>query len=289
LIEQTIIEIIIHGLILGGLYCLMSIGFSLISGVARVMNLAHGAFYMLTAYLIYSMLSIGLGPAIIISLITTVIVSLVIYQLLIGPLREKGNRAAIVTLALALIFQESMKLIYGPEIKSTPNILTGVTLILGYRVTYQKLLVVIVSVILVLILLIFIKYTKQGKAIRAVAQNMEVARLVGINIKRTFMLSMGISALLAGLAAALFASLNYVSPISWTILFSSFPVIVLGGLGSIKGSFIAAFIIAFIEKTIEFTVVGAGYLVPTVTFAIMLLVLLIKPTGLFGKPIEDRM
>ena len=284
-------EIFISGLILGGLYCLMSIGFSLINGVARVMNLAHGVLYMLTAYMIYSMVTsgVGLGPAIIISLIVIVIVSLAIYQLLIGPLREKGNQAAIVTLALALVFQEIVKLIFGPEIKSTPNIANGYLFILGVRETYQKVLSLAVALTLVLILWIFIKYTKQGKAIRAVAQNMEVARLVGVNIKRTFMLSMGISALLAGFAAVLFAPTNYVSPSSWTILFTTFPVIVLGGLGSIKGSFVAAFIIAFIEKIIEFNIVGAGYLTPTVTFAIMLIVLLIKPTGLFGKPIEDRM
>ena len=286
LVVNLIEEIIISGLILGGLYCLMSIGFSLIHGVARVMNLAHGALYMLTAYLIYSLLSLGLGPAIIISLIVTVLFSLIIYKLLIGPLREKESRAAIVTLALALIFQESVKLIWGPEFKSIPSVTTGYVTIIGVRVVNQKLLSLIVAIILVAILWVFIRQTKQGKAIRAVAQNMEVAKLVGINITRVFMLSMGISALLAGFAAVLFAPVYVVSPNSWTILFSSFPVIVLGGLGSIKGSFIASFIIAFIEKILEFTV-GGGYIVPTVTFAIMIVVLLIRPSGLFGKPIKE--
>lgn len=286
LVVNLIEEIIISGLILGGLYCLMSIGFSLIHGVARVMNLAHGALYMLTAYLIYSLLSLGLGPAIIISLIVTVLFSLIIYKLLIGPLREKESRAAIVTLALALIFQESVKLIWGPEFKSIPSVTTGYVTIIGVRVVNQKLLSLIVAIILVAILWVFIRQTKQGKAIRAVAQNMEVAKLVGINITRVFMLSMGISALLAGFAAVLFAPVYVVSPNSWTILFSSFPVIVLGGLGSIKGSFIASFIIAFIEKILEFTV-GGGYIVPTVTFAIMIVVLLIRPSGLFGKHIKE--
>jgi len=286
LVVNLIEEIIISGLILGGLYCLMSIGFSLIHGVARVMNLAHGALYMLTAYLIYSLLSLGLGPAIIISLIVTVLFSLIIYKLLIGPLREKESRAAIVTLALALIFQESVKLIWGPEFQSIPSVTTGYVTIIGVRVVNQKLLSLIVAIILVAILWVFIRQTKQGKAIRAVAQNMEVAKLVGINITRVFMLSMGISALLAGFAAVLFAPVYVVSPNSWTILFSSFPVIVLGGLGSIKGSCIASFIIAFIEKILEFTV-GGGYIVPTVTFAIMLVVLLIRPSGLFGKPIKE--
>ena len=252
------------------------------------MNLAHGALYMLAAYIIYSLLPLGLGPAIVISLIAIVIISLIFYNLLIGPLREKESRAAIVTLSLALILQEVVKLIWGPEIKSIPNVINGYVTILGVRVVNQKLLALVVALVLVLILWIFIEQTKQGKAIRAVAQNMEVAKLVGVNIKQVFMLSMGISALLAGFAAVLFAPIHYVSPTSWTILFSSFPVIVLGGLGSIKGSFVAAFIIAFIEKMIEFNIVGAGYLVPTVTFVIMLVVLFIRPSGLFGKPIEEQ-
>ena len=282
-------EILISGLILGGLYCLMAIGFSLINGVARVMNLAHGALYMLAAYIIYSSLSVGLGPAIIISLISIVIVGLIIYRLLIGPLREKESRAAISTLALTLILQECVKLIWGPEIKSIPYVVTGYVTILGVRVVNQKLLALIVAIILVSILWIFIRRTKQGKAIRAVAQNMEVARLVGVNIKRIFMLSMAISVLLAGFAAVLFAPIHYISPTSWNILFSSFPVIILGGLGSIKGSFFASFILAFIEKIIEFNIVGAGYLVPTATFVIMLITLFIRPTGLFGKPVEGPM
>jgi len=285
-VEKLIPEIIISGLILGGLYCLLSLGFSLICGVARVMNLAHGALYMLTAYLIYSLLSLGLGTAIIISLILIILVSLVIYQLLIGPLREKESRAAIVTLALALIFQESVKLIWGPEFKSIPYIITGYVTILGVRVVNQKLLSLVVAIVLVSVLWLFIRQTKPGKAIRAVAQNMEVARLVGINIKRVFMLSMGISALLAGFAAVLFAPVYVVSPSSWTILFSAFPVIVLGGLGSLKGSVIAAFSIAFVEKTIEFSPLGGGYIVQTVTFAILLATLFIRPTGLFGKSIK---
>ncbi|MEJ2241672.1 MAG: branched-chain amino acid ABC transporter permease, partial [Candidatus Bathyarchaeota archaeon] len=205
-------EIIISGLILGGLYSLMSIGFSLINGVARVMNLAHAALYMLTAYLIISLDFLGLGPAIIISLIITIIASLVIYQLLIGPLRKKGNRAAIVTLALALMFQESVKLIWGPEVQASPYLVEGYIRLLGVRVVNQKFLSLVVAIILAASLWIFIKQTKQGKAIRAVAQNMEVAKLVGINIKNVFMMSMGISALLAGFAAVLFAPVYVVSP-----------------------------------------------------------------------------
>ncbi len=275
-------EVVISTLILGGLYALLSLGFSLISGVARIMNLAHGALYMLTAYFIYSLLSLGLGTSIIISLVLIVLITLIIYKLLIGPMREKEAKAALVTLALALVFQESVKLIWGPEFKSIPYLISGYVTLLGVRVVSQKLLALAVTAVLVSVLWFFVMRTKLGKGIRAVAQNMEVARLVGINVRRVFMISIGISALLAGLAAVFFAPLYVVSPTQWTILFQAFPVIVLGGLGSLKGSFIASFVMAFIEKIVEFDVAG-GYAVRIISFVIMAVILLVRPTGLFGK------
>ena len=274
-------QMLVNTFILGGLYCLLALGFSLIRGVAKVMNLAHGGFYILTAYFISSLLFGGLGIAIPISLVSIIIVSLVVYKLLIGPMHEKDMGAAVVTLGLVLMLQEIVKLVYGPGIKSIPYVVTGYVTILGVRVVSQKLLAGITAVALVVILLIFIRRTKQGKAIRAVAQNMEVARLVGINIPRVVMMSMGISALLAGLAAVLFAPVYFVSPFEWTILFRAFPVIILGGLGSLKGMLVASYIIAGTEQIVQFTI-GGGYIVPTITFFLMLIVLFIRPSGLFG-------
>jgi branched-chain amino acid transport system permease protein len=274
-------QILVSTFILGGLYCLLALGFSLIWGVAKVMNLAHGGFYILTAYFIYSLLFAGLSIAIPISLVSIIIFSLVVYKLLIGPMHEKDMGAAVVTLGLVLMLQEIVNLVYGPEIKSIPYVVTGYVTILGVRVVSQKLLAGITAVALVAVLLIFIRRTKQGKAIRAVAQNMEVARLVGINITRVVMMSMGISALLAGLTAVLFAPVYVVSPTEWTILFRAFPVIILGGLGSLKGMLVASYMIAGIEYIVRFTI-GGGYIVPTITFFLMLMVLFVRPSGLFG-------
>ena len=274
-------QILVSTFILGGLYCLLALGFSLIFGVAKVMNFAHGAFYMLTAYFIYSLLFAGLEIAIPISLILIVITSFIVYELLIKPMHEKEMRAAVVTLGLALVLQEGVKLVYGPEFKSIPYIITGYVTILGVRIVSQKLLAAITAIVLVAALYIFIRRTKQGKAIRAVAQNMEVARLVGINVSRVVMMTMGISALLAGVAAVLFAPVYIVSPTEWSILFRAFPVIILGGLGSLRGMLAASFLIAGIEKIVEYTI-GGGYIVPTITFSLMLIILLVRPSGLFG-------
>jgi len=275
-------EVIISGLILGGLYALLSLGFALIRGVARIMNLAHGALYMLTAYFIFSLLPLGLGTAIIISLISIIPITLVIYKLLIGPMREKEAEAALVTLALALVFQEAVKLIWGPELKSIPYIISGYVTILGVRVVSQKLLVLVAVAVVVSFLWFFVNRTKRGKGVRAVAQNMEVARLVGVNVRGVFMISMGVSALLAGLAAVFFTPLYVISPTEWSILFQAFPVLVLGGLGNLKGAFVASFVMAFIEKIVEFYIAG-GYAMEIVSFAIMAAILFIRPTGLFSK------
>ena len=274
-------QILVSTFILGGLYCLLALGFSLIFGVAKVMNFAHGAFYMLTAYFIYSLLFAGLEIAIPISLILIVITSFIVYELLIKPMHEKEMRAAVVTLGLVLVLQEVVRLVYGPEFKSIPYIITGYVTILGVRIVSQKLLAAITAIVLVAALYMFIRRTKQGKAIRAVAQNMEVARLVGINVSRVVMMTMGISALLAGVAAVLFAPVYIVSPTEWSILFRAFPVIILGGLGSLRGMLAASFLIAGIEKIVEYTI-GGGHIVPTITFSLMLIILLVRPSGLFG-------
>ena len=269
---------------LSGLYLLMSLGFALITGVTKVFNLAHGSLYMLCAYFIYSLSFLGLGASILLSLIFTIITGIIIYQFFIHPLREKKIGAAVVTLSLAIFFQALVNLIWGPKYKFIPSIITSYTNIFGVRVANQKLLSLIVAIILVIFLELFINRTRIGKSIRAVAQNTELAKLVGINTRNTFMVSMGISALLAGFAAVLFAPLHTVSASIWTILFRSFPVLILGGLGSLKGALVGAFIIAFTEKIIEFTV-QESYLGQTITFGVMLLIIFIKPEGIFGKKI----
>jgi branched-chain amino acid transport system permease protein len=286
-VAKLIEEIIISSLILAGLYILLSVGFSLIAGVARILNFAHGSLYLISAYLIYSLLPLGHGIAIIITLIATPLLGLLIYRLFIGPLREKGARAVLVTFALALFFQEVLKLIFGPQIISIPNIVSGYSTIIGVNVTNQKILSFVVALISVSLLWLFIRRTKRGKAIRAVTQNMDVARLVGINIRAVLMTSMGLSVLLAGIAAVLFAPTWSVSPSDWTILFRAFPVIVLGGIGSIKGSAVASFLLAFTETTVIFTL-GGGNLVKIVSFFLMLMVIFIRPTGLFGKSTGDQ-
>ena len=280
--ETLIEEIIITSLVLSGLYILLSVGFSLIVGVAQILNFAHGALYLISAYLVYSVLPLGYEIAVLFALFVTPLIGLAIYRVFIGPLREKGARAALVTVALALITQEVLKLVFGPQIISIPNMVSGASTILGVPVTNQKLLSLVIALVSVSILWLFLRRTKQGNAIRAVTQNMDVARLVGVNIRRVLMTCMGISVLLAAIAAIFFAPTWSVSPTDWNIIFRAFPVIILGGMGSIKGSVVASFLLGFTETTVIF-IFGGGNLVSIVSFFLMLTVIFLRPSGLFGK------
>lgn len=279
-------EIFVGGLILGGVYALLSIGFALITGVARVFNLAHGSLYMLCAYYIYLLFPIlGLGVSIVLALILTVITGILIYQLFIHPLRKKNFPAMAVTLSLAMFFQSLITIIWGSNPKAIPRLIQDTTTVFDVTVSNQELLLLMVTTILVVLLALFINRTRVGRSIKAVAQNMDVARLVGINVRNTFMISMGISALLAGFAAVLYVPLySGVSPTIWTILFKVFPVLVLGGLGSLKGALVGAFIIAFTEQFLAYNTSG-GDLAQVVPFAVMLIIIFIRPTGIFGKEI----
>jgi branched-chain amino acid transport system permease protein len=298
LIEQ----IIIYGAISGGVYALLALGFTLIYGVSRVVNLAHGSFYMLAAYMFVVFGTFGFfgsDPmlASIIALILAVIfvgaVGGITYRLAIHPVIGDEVAVLVVTVSLAVVFQQLMLLGFGatfPRV-SWPqgSFLLESTNILGVSVEHSLILAFVVSLVLFASLLVFIAKTKIGKAMRAVSQDREVAMLMGINTKRLYMLTMVISAMLAALAGIFITTSieKFTGPWLWfKPLTLSFSIVILGGLGSIKGSLLGGFIIAFAEKTVTIMVPEGGAIVGVVPLAVIIAVLLIRPKGLFGKRIE---
>ena len=298
LIEQ----IIVYGAISGGVYALLALGFTLIYGVSRVVNLAHGSFYMLAAYMFVFFGTFGFfgsDPmlASILALVLAVIfvgaVSSITYRLAIHPVIGDEVAVLVVTVSLAIIFQQLMLLWFGASFPrvSWPagSVLLESTSILGVSVEYSLILAFVVSLVLFASLLVFITRTKIGKAMRAVSQDREVAMLMGINTDRLYMLTMVISAMLAALAGIFItASIEkFTGPWLWfKPLTLSFSIVILGGLGSIKGSLLGGFIIAFAEKTVTVMVPEGGAIVGVVPLAVIIAVLLVRPKGLFGKRIE---
>ncbi|MFA5536469.1 MAG: branched-chain amino acid ABC transporter permease [Bacillota bacterium] len=285
-------NIFVNTLIHASVYALLALGFSLTFGVARIINLTHTAFYMLAAYLIFTFVgTLGLNSAlaILLSIVLVTIIGMLSYKVIIEPLHEHDTTVLIVTIALALAFQEVMLILFGGHFRGVPSLVKGFVTFLGVRVTNQYLVVIaVLSVILVLVWLLLLK-TRLGLAIRVTAQDREVANLMGINVSLMSMVTMGLATMLAATAGALVAPIFILEPRMWlqplTIVLA---IVVLGGLGSLKGSVYGAIIIALVETLVVFLVPMGSFLRGAVSLAIMIIILIIRPEGLFGVSFEGE-
>ncbi len=285
-------DILITGLVSGGVYALLAIGFSLIFGVARIVNIAHTAFYMLAAYAFYALL-VKLGVHFVLGAVLAVAgvtaLSLACYKLIIEPLREHESAVLIATIALALIMQELMLFGFGGHYLGIPSTLDGSLKVAGVSIAYQRLLVMGVAALMLVATWYVLYRTRLGLAIRATANDIEVANLMGMNVHRIALATMAFSVLLAAIAGVVVAPVYVVDPFMWLgPLVTMLAIVVLGGLGSIKGSFIGAFIIGFVEAITVFALPAGAFLKGAVALSIMVLVLLLRPEGLYGIAFEEE-
>lgn len=287
-----ILDIIISSLINGSVYALLAIGFSLIFGVARIVNIAHTAFYMLAAYCIYyGTHKLGVNPALcmLVAIIPVTLIGLISYRLFIDPIREHEGAVLIGTIALALVFQETMLIVFRGDFLGVPSLIEGYRKVFGVKVAYQQLLTFAVALLALAVVWALLLKTKLGLAIRSTAQDREVANLMGMNESQVAMITMGVSVGLAAFTGAVIAPLTIVNPFMWMHpLIMMMAVVVLGGLGSIKGSFVGAYILGFAEALVVFLIPMGAYLKGSVALSIMILVLLIRPEGLFGIAFEEE-
>lgn len=278
-------NVLIFGTVQGSVLALLALGFSLVFGVGGVLNLGHGAFYLITCYafyLTYRALGLDIIISIIIAIVVAVIVGAVSYLALIKPLQDSHIGVVIVTFALAVFMQEFVKVIAGIKPHYIPPFIPGSVEFLGVTFPIQFVFVIIGSLLLVLLVGLFINKTKIGKSIRAVSQDREAAMLMGINADRILMITIVISAFLAGMAAILYGPTYAITiDMGWGFLLSAFAVTVFGGMGSISGSILGAFIIGY-AKTF-----CSVFISPTFATVFPLLVivamLLVRPEGLLGK------
>jgi branched-chain amino acid transport system permease protein len=285
-------DILINGLMAGGMFAILAVGFSLIFGVAKILNMSHTAFYMVTAFLILigvTILGFPFLPSLAGSMAITIILGILCFKLFFDRVKEHQTAVMIISVALAMLFQEIFLLTFGGHYRGVPAFITGFAEILGTRVSYQHLFAIGASALILAGLWVLLSRTKLGIAIRAVAEDREIANLMGINLSRIFMIVMAISVALAGLAGAVLAPIYMVSPFMWMQpLVITLAAVVLGGLGSISGCVIASFILGYTETIVTFLVPGSTFLRGAVSLSIMVLVLLIRPEGLFGVVFEEE-
>lgn len=284
--------IIVYTLVNGAVYALMASGMTLIFGAARLVNLAHTAFAMLAAYGMFFLIrerGFGLIESSLIVLIAVVLLSLLVYQGLLNRVRQHPQAILLITMALAMVFQEVMLLRFTGTPKPMVPFIEGHTVIFGVRVINQHLLVVGAAVAVIIVILLVLRKTKLGITIRAVADDAETANLMGISIPRTLLITMGMGTALAAVAGILMSPLWTLTPFIWLSPITMILVIVvLGGLGSIKGSLVGAFIIALVENLVVFLLPRHAYLSTVFALLVMAVMLAVRPGGLFGIVFEEE-
>jgi branched-chain amino acid transport system permease protein len=284
--------IIVQTLVRGSVYALLALGFALIFGVARVLQLAHTGFYMLAAYGIYTFGDLlGWHPvfSILASLVITTILGLLTYKLFIDRVREHHVTVMLITLAIAMVFVELMLIAFTGQYRSAPAIVTGYWEILGVKVAFQNMLIFVGAGVVLLIVWLLLTKTRLGIAIRATAQDTEIANLMGINVSNILFVVMGIATALAAVAGILVAPTLVLEPhMLWPPFVMVMAIITLGGLGSIKGSVIGAFILALVEVLVVFLIPTGAFLKGAVALLVMVIVLIFRPEGLFGVVFEEE-
>jgi len=282
-----IIDGFLSGIILGGIYSIMSCGLTLIWGTVGVLNFAHGAIITTAGYTVFLILSIFVNfpLAVISAIFLTFILGLILEVLIFRSLRAKENtemNSIYASLAVAIIFENALLIIFGPRYKSIPPVVGGILNLGGHVISLHKLIVILISICTLMIFLLFVKKSKYGMAMRAVAQNLLESKLMGINTNRIYLLTIGIGCALAGVSGVLLGSLYYLWPTFGDIpLIKAFVIIVFGGLGNIKGTICGAFILGIVESFAALFI-GMGWALP-VMFLFMCLTLVFKPSGLFAR------
>ena len=284
---EKLFQAIYGGILYGSIYGLMAIGLTLIWGSLRMLNMAMGALYVVGGYLTWTAFKLWGVPSLLalaLGVLAAALIGLLIQVLLINRLLGRSsffNASMIATVGAAIMIESAALLIWGPRVKQMPPIIEGHFKLQGVVIQYQGLIIIAVAAISLALLGVFLRRTRYGLAIQAVSQQMDAARLMGIPTVLTFMIVATIGAAFAGLAGSLLSSIFYVAPTAgYTPLAKALIVTIFGGLGSIKGTIWAAYIIGVLEA---FLIVyfGAGFALP-VLFLFMILMLVIRPSGLFG-------
>lgn len=283
---EVILQTSVNALVASGFFALMAVGLVLIFGVMRIINFAHGELFMVGAYTVWVLYSQNGWPffaAVLAAFILVSFIGLLMERTLFRPLRDNPLGGLIASIGVLFILQVIAVKVGGLGLmKHVPPAFRGtVELIEGVTVATQRLVAVILAAILLLLIWFFLTRTKLGWALRAVAQDREAAALQGININKISMLAMGVGAGVAGIAGALIAPIVRVEPyMGHGVIITAFIVTIVGGIGSLSGAVLAAVLYAFFHTFV--TTYYGGTAATLLGLVIMLIVLIIKPTGLMG-------
>jgi branched-chain amino acid transport system permease protein len=280
-----VVQILVYGAVISAIYAMLAVGFTLIFGVARILNLAHGSFYALGAYAVYTLTAIAHLPlwfASVLAILFVAAFGVAMERVLVRPLRRSSLAVLLITLAVALMVEQVLLLVFGSEARNVPSMVNATYHFAGVDISGQRLLALVGAILILTGLWLFMQHTRLGAAILAISQDAEAAQYMGIPSDRIYSIVMGLSAGIAAAAGILVAPFQTVIPgMGLLPLVKAFAIVIVGGLGSIPGSIVGALLLGYSETIIAFKVSIEWSQI--VSVAAVLITLILRPAGFFGK------
>ena len=289
----TLIQTLISGLRLGSIYALMALGYTMVYGIAKMLNFAHGDIIMVGAYAVISTVSLAQLPGVVgvaVSVVVCVFLGVTIEFLAYRPLRKAPSLAVLITaIGVSYLLQSLALLVFKSEPKAFPTIIEIPSLTFGgVVVDGMTLLTLAVTAVIMISLSLFINKTKLGKAMRAVSEDKDAAELMGISVNRTITMTFAIGSALAAVASVFYgATYTYIKPTTGSMPgIKAFTAAVFGGIGSIPGAMHGGIMLGIIEQLSQRYI--STLWTNAIVFGVLVLVLVVKPTGLLGKKISEK-
>ena len=284
---------VLNGLQLGSIYALVALGYTMVYGIILLLNFAHGDIIMFGSYVAWiALVQLGLNPAIavLLAIFGCVVLGVLIDKVAYAPLREAPRLSILITaIGVSYLLENGVQLLLGADAKVVPSIIDlGTVQVFGSTLSGTALLTVAVTIVATVVLTLLVQKTRLGKAMRAVSEDMGAARLMGVNVNSTISFTFAVGSALAGIAAILYSmAYQQVSPTMGVVLGTkAFVAAVLGGIGSIPGAVIGGLIVGFSEVFVA--AFGLSVWQDAVVFLLLILVLVVKPTGLLGRPVTEK-
>ena len=292
---MVFISYLINGISLGSVYAIIALGYTMVYGIAKMLNFAHGDVIMVGAYVSFCATQYwGLPPAVSIlaAMLLCTVLGVVIEGLAYKPLRSAPKLAVLITaIGVSYLLQNSAQLIWSSNPKSFNSVINfgALRLFDGQLLISDEAIVTVLSCVVIMVLLTwFTGKTKMGKAMRAVSEDKGAAQLMGISLNKTISFTFAVGSALAGIGSVLYlCAYSQASPTMGSMLgLKAFVAAVLGGIGSIPGAMVGGFAIGLLEALVA--AVGLSVWKDAVVFAILIVVLLVKPSGIMGHPVTEK-
>jgi branched-chain amino acid transport system permease protein len=290
------IQSLVNGLNQGAIYALIALGYTMVYGIIRMINFAHGDFIMVGSYTLFYtiplMIRAGMPAwlAVLIAIVVCTVVGITVEIVAYRPVRKAGSMTALITaLAMSLFLENLAMVLFGANPKLVPAVFKVKFInILGARLPSKYLLTLAIGVIIMIALQLFIKNTSLGKAMRAVPQDKQASTLMGIKVNTIITVTFGIGSALAAVAALMYCSTypRCTTDMGCQIGLKAFIAAVIGGIGSIPGAMVGGLVVGLVEILVKVYIAPGWYV--AITYSLLIIVLIVKPSGILGKNIGEK-